>query len=290
MSDINITLKFFNGELLNYTAKTITDPVDGVGKVKLTDHIDNLRNLILTRLNIDNIDRAIRFIHPNEDEEMLSLYFKKYETDKIFKTKLSLFNLIGINNINNEESFIRKMVNQFDEKDVQNNVPNIEDENILQYLMYDYNLHNTHNEHNNIDDENNSYYDEEADEEADEEEDECKKENKGIINQFSLDNKNKKYDNCDQIMSCIYTFISDFIPNVDIVPEKDDPKEYIKNKLSDKTSPLYFLMYSELLKEKIYTQDITLDVYIDDVLTKDISDASDTLKNINTEKRLCCIM
>jgi hypothetical protein len=165
---------------------------------------------VLRHLNLSKT-YSIRFFHPNESEEMFSLYFHLYETDKLFKTKISLLSLCrdiwdktndNENNENNEKSFIGNIMSMIQENnDV---VPN--------EVSYEY----------------------------------------------SRDEQFK-------MSSAMLGLFSTFIPTVDIIPKDSDPKEYIKNQLSDTSSVLYLAMSAEFIKRKVYTQDIKLDVFVDDV-------------------------
>ena len=87
-----IHLRLENGDVITYDARTITDPADGIEKVKLADHFDNIRDKVLAHLS-DN-SNAIRIIHPNEDEELLSFYLHKMENDPVFQAKISMVNLL----------------------------------------------------------------------------------------------------------------------------------------------------------------------------------------------------
>ena len=73
---IVIHLRLENGDVITYDAHTITDPADGIEKVKLADHFDNI------------------IIHQNEDEDLLSLYLHKMENDPVFRAKISMVNLL----------------------------------------------------------------------------------------------------------------------------------------------------------------------------------------------------
>ena len=73
-----------------YHAPFVKDPVDGIEKVKLEDHSDNIKNEVLTHLSLDE-SNFVKILHPNEDEEMLSMYNDKFHTDALFRTKMSLY-------------------------------------------------------------------------------------------------------------------------------------------------------------------------------------------------------
>ncbi len=225
---VTLTLRLFNGDILDYTT-------DGIDKVKFIDHIDNIRNLVLRHLDLGN-NEIVRFFHSDDEEDMISLYFHKLETDPIFKTKLSLFEHYSAYDSDNEGSFIRKMIN------------NINNEEPFQIQN---------------------------------------EESSQIQNEESSQIQTEKtIEQVTDSMNIIYSLISMFVPLPSV---KEESRENIKNKLSDKNSMLYFLLYSEMLKQKVYTQDTTLYIFIDDVIKKDMFDASDALKNMTNNKEQCCI-
>lgn len=232
---VTIHLQLPNGDLLHYDAEKVVDPADEIGRVKLVDHLSDLRKKITTHLDLAPLDIHY-FVFPHEIDDMIHLYFHKFETDSLFRTKTFIFEMT-LDNIKKQEGVDMsggEHIYQHFDKLVPDLAPTQQD-NILREK----------------DDVLNQMPKLEKEAETQEEKEAAKL-------------YKKKSENLSIGMMALISSM------VDTSSARPKDEAYLRQKLSDRSSMFYRLMYSELLETKLFTEDVTLDVIIDHTTGKEM--------------------